>query len=169
MIVRALFSLTLFSSFIFADSNHSVTLLNNSLSIDYSFIERSLNKSDLKIEESSGEILFSSSGFVVNVNSPFKERYEVNKDIVTIHDIDLEQSRKIKLEDVQSIFLNILLNGLKAESNTYLIKETDFPNFMVVPLDDSPAINFIFNQNNLRLIRYTDSLGIEHGIELTKL
>jgi len=71
--------------------------------------------------------------------------------------------------EVQSIFLNILLNGLKTASDIYLIKENDYPNFLVVPLDDSPAINFIFNKNNLSLIRYTDSLGIEHGIELTKL
>ena len=169
MIFRVFFSLTLFSSLVAADTNNSVELLNNALTQNYSFVERSLSKSDLKIEESAGEILFNDPGLVVNITSPFKERYEVNKDIITIHDIDLEQSRKIKLEDVQSIFLNILLNGLKTESDIYLIKENDYPNFMVVPLDDSSAINFIFDQNNLSLIRYTDSLGIEHGIELTKL
>jgi outer membrane lipoprotein-sorting protein len=169
MIFGVFFSLTLFSSLVAADTNNSVELLNNALTQNYSFVERSLSKSDLKIEESAGEILFNNPGFIVNITSPFKERYEVNKDIITIHDIDLEQSRKIKLEDVQSIFLNILLNGLKTESDIYLIKENDYPNFMVVPLDDSSAINFIFDQNNLSLIRYTDSLGIEHGIELTKL
>jgi len=169
MIFRVFFSLTVFSSLVAADTNNSVELLNNALTQNYSFVERSLSKSDLKIEESAGEILFNDHGFVVNVTSPFKERYEVNKDIITIHDIDLEQSRKIKLEDVQSIFLNILLNGLKTVSDIYLIKDNDYPNFMVVPLDDSSAINFIFDQNNLSLIRYTDSLGIEHGIELTKL
>ena len=169
MIFGVFFSLTLFSSLVAADTNNSVELLNNALTQNYSFVERSLSKSDLKIEESAGEILFNDPGLVVNITSPFKERYEVNKDIITIHDIDLEQSRKIKLEDVQSIFLNILLNGLKTESDIYLIKENDYPNFMVVPLDDSSAINFIFDQNNLSLIRYTDSLGIEHGIELTKL
>ena len=42
-------------------------------------------------------------------------------------------------------------------------------NFTIVPADNSPEIKFIFNKNILSLIRYTDNLGIEHGIELTRL
>ena len=50
MIFRVFFSLTLFSSLVAADTNNSVELLNNALTQNYSFVERSLSKSDLKIK-----------------------------------------------------------------------------------------------------------------------
>jgi len=170
MIKRLFYSLSLFTSFAFADQNNIADLLNEALSHNYSFVERSLNQLELKIEESAGEILFNGNkGFVVNISSPFKERYEVNQDKVTIFDLDLDQSRAINLEDINSIFIKVLLLGLSAQSNEYQIKLNDSNNFSIVPADDSPEIKFIFNKKILTLIRYTDSLGIEHGIELKKL
>jgi outer membrane lipoprotein-sorting protein len=170
MIKRIFYSLSLFTSFTFADQANIEDLLNEALSHNYSFIERSLNQLDLKIEESAGEILFNGNkGFVVNISSPFKERYEVNQDKVTIFDLDLDQSRAINLEDINSIFIKVLLSGLSSQSNEYQIKLNDSNNFSIIPADDSPEIKFIFNKNFLTLIRYTDNLGIEHGIELKKL
>ena len=73
MIARIFYSLSLFSSFAFADQSNPADLLNEALSHDYSFVERSLNQSDLRIEESAGEILFNTSkGFVVNIYLPLK-------------------------------------------------------------------------------------------------
>ena len=54
MIARIFYSLSLFSSFAFADQSNPADLLNEALSHDYSFVERSLNQSDLRIEESAG-------------------------------------------------------------------------------------------------------------------
>ena len=113
MIARIFYSLSLFSSFTFADQSNLADLLNEALSHNYSFVERSLNQSDLKIEESAGEILFNTTkGFVVNILSPFKERYEVSQDKVTIFDLELNQSRAMSLEDINSIFIKVLLSGL---------------------------------------------------------
>ena len=81
MIARIFCSLSLFSSFAFADQSNLADLLNEALSHNYSFVERSLNQSDLKIEESAGQILFNTNkGFVVNILSPLIERYEVSQD-----------------------------------------------------------------------------------------
>ena len=170
MIKRIFYSLSLFSSFVFADPDNIANLLNEALSHNYSFVERSLNQSDLRIEESAGQIIFDGKkGFVVNISSPFKERYEVNQDKVTIFDLDLNQSRAINLEDINSIFIKLLLSGLSSKSDEYEIQLNDSNNFSIVPEDGSPEIKFIFNKKILSLIRYTDNLGIEHGIELIKL
>ena len=170
MIARIFYSLSLFSSFTLADPSNPAGLLNKALSHNYSFVERSLNQSDLKIEESAGEILFNTSkGFVVNILSPFKERYEVSQDRVTIFDLELNQSRAMSLEDINSIFIKVLLSGLSTQSTEYTIISHDSNNFSILPADNSPEIKFIFNKNILSLIRYTDNLGIEHGIELTRL
>jgi len=170
MIARIFYSLSLFSSFTFANESNLADLLNEALSHNYSFVERSLSQSDLRIEESTGEILFNTSkGFVVNILSPFKERYEVSQGKVTIFDLELNQSRAMSLGDINSIFIKILLSGLSTRSPEYSIMPDESNNFSIVPADNSPEIKFIFNKNILSLIRYTDNLGIEHGIELTRL
>ena len=148
MIARIFYSLSLFSSFTFADQSNLADILNEALSHNYSFVERSLNQSDLRIEESAGEILFNTSkGFVVNILSPFKERYEVSQDKVTIFDLELNQSRAMNLEDINSIFIKVLLSGLSAESTEYTIIPYESNNFSIVPADNSPEIKFIFNKH----------------------
>jgi hypothetical protein len=62
-----------------------------------------------------------------------------------------------------------LLSGLSTQSTEYKIISHDSNNFSILPADNSPEIKFIFNKNILSLIRYTDNLGIEHGIELIRL
>ena len=42
---------------------------------DYSFVERSLSQSDLKIETSSGKIILGRHGITINVLTPFEETY----------------------------------------------------------------------------------------------
>jgi len=161
--------LTSVSSAVFSGPDLSLSLLNSSLKKNYSFIERSLDPNGLKIEESSGEILFNASGFTVIIATPFKERYEITQDLVTIVDMDLNKSQAIKLEDVDSIFIKALLNGVDNQSPDYKVAN-DQPNILVLnPADNSPPIQFIFNQEILGAIRYTDNLGIEHSIELTYL
>ena len=76
-----------------AQQQPSLGHLNKALLKNYSFVERSLDPTGLKIEESRGEILFNAAGFTVNISTPFKERYEVTQERVTILDIDLNQSR----------------------------------------------------------------------------
>ena len=105
----------------------------------------------------------------MNILSPFKERYEVSQDKVTIFDLELNQSRAMSLEDINSIFIKVLLSGLSSQSTEYTIMPHDSNNFSILPADNSPEIKFIFNKNILSLIRYTDNLGIEHGIELIRL
>ena len=66
MIVRFFFMLiALYFSVVTHAFTISVDILNNELKKNYLFVERSFNQSDLKIETSSGKILFD-QGFVLN-------------------------------------------------------------------------------------------------------
>ena len=55
----------------------SADLLNGELKQNYSFVERSLHQSDLKIETSSGKIFFDDEGVTINVITPFEENYRI--------------------------------------------------------------------------------------------
>jgi hypothetical protein len=158
--------LTIFFLLPISAADLSTALLNNQLHKNYTFIERSLSKTNLKIEESTGNILFDGSGLTVNVFTPFKEIYRLEGDKVEIHDLFLDQKQVIDLNQANNFFLNILLNGVEDGSTEYSLKYLN-NSIEVVPVDGSPKLIFVFVETKLGLIRYTDSIGVEHGIELT--
>ena len=169
MINRFLFFVFLVSAPIYGEDTLSLDMLNKALTKNYSFVERSLNQSAIQIEESSGEIFFENSGLTVNINSPFKERYRVLEDLIEIYDVDLEQTRTVRLDDINNVFISALIYGVQEQSTNYQINYYDGETLELLPIDSSPGIKFFFNSEKLKLIRYTDSFGVEHGIELTQL
>ncbi len=157
-----------FSVFAAASSNPS-DLLNNELKKNYSFVERSLNQSDLKIETSTGKIFFDKTGVTVNVLTPFEENYRVENGKLEIHDVFLDQKQIIDINDIDNFFLNILIDGIDESAKGYSINQIDDSTLQIISTNHSDLISFSFLDNKLNLIRYKDSIGVEHGIELTPL
>ena len=90
MITKFFLILAFHFSVFTAASSSSLDLLNNELKKNYSFVERSLNQSDLKIETSTGKIFFDNTGVTVNVLTPFEENYRVQDGKLEIHDVFLD-------------------------------------------------------------------------------
>jgi len=168
MIVRALVILLL-SPIALAEIHLSPDLLNDQLKNSYAFTERSLSETNLKIEESTGNILFDGAGLTVNVFTPFEEKYRLEGNKVEIHDLFLDQKQVIDLEQTNNFFLSILLNGIEDSAAEYTLHYLNKSIIEVVPTDGSPKLIFLFVKNKLDLIRYTDSIGVEHAIELTQI
>ena len=169
MIFRFNFIFLTLSLLIFAENNISSSFLNSELKQNYSFVERSLNQSDLKINRSSGNIYFDEEGITVNVISPFEENYRIEGDIIEIHDVFLDQKQIINIKDLDNFFLNILINGVDEASEDYKINFLNGASIEVIQNDSLHSIKFLFVNKNLSLIRYIDSIGVEHGIELKKI
>tara|TARA_B100000900_G_scaffold284845_1_gene244099 strand:+ start:1102 stop:1611 length:510 start_codon:yes stop_codon:yes gene_type:complete len=152
---------------------HASTISTDILSIElkknYSFVERSLNQSDLKIETSSGKILFDQAGLTVNVLTPFEENYRIEGGRIEIHDVFLDQKQIIEIDQLDNFFLNILMNGIDKNSEEYSISSINDTTIEIISTKTSNSIQFSFIANKLNLIRYKDSIGVEHGIELTPL
>ena len=157
-----------FSVFAAASPNPS-DLINNELKKNYSFVERSLNQSDLKIETSTGKIFFDKTGVTVNVLTPFEENYRVEDGKLEIHDVFLDQKQIIDINDIDNFFLNILIDGIDESAKGYSINQIDDSTLQIISTNRSDLISFSFLDNKLNLIRYKDSIGVEHGIELTPL
>ena len=150
------------------EANISVEHLNNELKKDYSFIERSLNQSDLKIESSQGKIIFDQSGISVVVMSPFEENYRIEGSTMEIYDVYLDQKQVMDITTGEHFFLDILMNGIVENSAEYQVS-INTNSIDIIASDENNKVNFFFNENSLRLIKYKDSIGVEHGIELTEL
>tara|TARA_B100000035_G_scaffold61338_1_gene49460 strand:+ start:1983 stop:2492 length:510 start_codon:yes stop_codon:yes gene_type:complete len=158
----------LFSAFINA-SQITISLLNSELKKNYSFLERSLSESEMRIDTSSGKIFFTNDEISIHVLSPFEENYRIDGDTIKIHDVFLDQTQVINIEELDNFFLNLLINGIDENAETYSINIINDSVIQIIDNSNSNLISFLFLDNQLNLIRYKDSLGVEHGIELTPL
>ncbi len=170
MMHRFILMLLAFSlSVVIHASTISTDILSIELKKNYSFVETSLNQSDLKIETSSGKILFDQAGLTVNVLTPFEENYRIEGGRIEIHDVFLDQKQIIEIDQLDNFFLNILMNGIDKNSEEYSISSINDTTIEIISTKTSNSIQFSFIANKLNLIRYKDSIGVEHGIELTPL
>jgi len=169
MIKFFLITSTVYFSVLINASSISFDIFNNALKKDYSFVERSLSKSDLKIESSSGKIILGRNGIIINVLAPFEETYTISDGTLEIHDLFLDQKQMIDVSQTDNFFLNILINGIDENADFYSISQLDESSIQINSLDGSNEILFYFIEETLNLIRYTDSIGVEHAIELKPL
>ncbi len=151
------------------DDKISLSLLNAELKKNYAFVERSLNKSQMKIENSSGKIFFDETGITINVLTPFKENYRIEGGMIEIHDLFLDQKQLINVEQANNFFLNILIEGIDENNPLYRANIVNNDIIEIMSTEQSTLVSFLFFKNRLELIRYTDSIGVEHGIELRPL
>jgi len=158
----------LFTVFIDA-STISTSLLNIELKKNYSFVERSLNESDMQIDSSTGNIFFTNEDISIQVLTPFEENYRIREDTIEIHDIFLDQKNVIDIKELDNFFLDLLLEGVNQDSETYSVDIINDSTIQVFENNGLNVVSFSFIGNKLKLIRYQDSLGVEHGIELTLL
>jgi hypothetical protein len=158
----------LFAVFIDA-STISTSLLNIELKKNYSFVERSLNESDMKIDSSTGNIFFTNEDISIQVLTPFEENYRIREDTIEIHDIFLDQKNVIDIKELDNFFLDLLIEGVDQDSETYSVDIINNSTIQVFENNGLNVVSFSFIGNKLKLIRYQDSLGVEHGIELTLL
>ena len=150
-------------------STISTSLLNIELKKNYSFVERSLNESEIKIDSSTGNIFFTNEDISIQVLTPFEENYRIREDTIEIHDIFLDQKNVIDIKDLDNFFLDLLLEGVDQDSETYSVDIINDSTIQVFENNGLNVVSFSFIGNKLKLIRYQDSLGVEHGIELTLL
>lgn len=168
--IRLFISLLFFGfSSLLASQSLDLQDLGSALKNNYSFIERSLDPSQLTIEESSGTIVYNNSILTIEIIKPFKEKYILQGGVIEVHDLELEQVRTIETEAIQNNFISILSHGIEDESKAYTTTITDDRLIELQPSNGGASINFIFQSKVLKLIRYTDPMNIEHAIELLPL
>ena len=158
----------LFAVFIDA-STISTSLLNVELKKNYTFVERSLSEANMQIDSSTGNIFFTNEDISIQVLTPFEENYRIREDTIEIHDIFLDQKNVIDIKELDNFFLDLLLEGVDQDSETYSVDIINDSTIQVFENNGLNVVSFSFIGNKLKLIRYQDSLGVEHGIELTLL
>ena len=140
------------------NSNELVNTLNDLILKDLNFNQKTLNFKTNKVENSYGNIRRSNKLITINVESPFKERYKINKDYVEIYDYDFDETKTNFLEDIDVKTLDFLTKGIRSkdiiliENKSLTLKSSD--NELYIELIDSK--NFV--------IKFKDNLGLQNLI-----
>jgi len=140
------------------NSNELVNTLNDLILKDLNFNQKTLNFKTNKVENSYGNIRRSNELITINVESPFKERYKINKDYVEIYDYDFDETKTIFLKDIDVNTLDFLTKGIRSkdiiliENKSLTLKSSE--NELYIELID--AKNFV--------IKFKDNLGLQNLI-----
>lgn len=140
------------------NSNELVNTLNDLILKDLNFNQKTLNFKTNKVENSYGNIRRSNKLITINVESPFKERYKINKDYVEIYDYDFDETKTIFLKDIDVKTLDFLTKGIRSkdiiliENKSLTLKSSE--NELYIELIDSK--NFV--------IKFKDNLGLQNLI-----
>ena len=140
------------------NSNELVNTLNDLILKDLNFNQKTLNFKTNKVDNSYGNIRRSNKLITINVESPFKERYKINKDYVEIYDYDFDETKTIFLKDIDVKTLDFLTKGIRSkdiilvENKSLTLKSSE--NELYIELIDSK--NFV--------IKFKDNLGLQNLI-----
>ena len=149
---------------LFSDS--SINTFNNLIKENLIFNQKSLNQVSNEYSISSGNLIHSDNLITININKPFKERYEINDSYIDIYDYDFDQHKKIYLDDIESNLINYLIKGIEENVNIINLSDNSFTiddglNGMYIEIVDDKNffIKFKDNMGTINMVTFkVDSL-----------
>ena len=139
--------------------------LNDFFNSDLIFTQTSLNKNKNLIDESEGIFKrLEDNSIVIEISTPFRENYFIDENKIEIHDLDFDQVRIIRREDIkENIFLGYLVDGfddsfISSELNDYEIK---------LKINEQNIDLKFINKNHLQ-VRFKDNMDINNLINFYK-
>ncbi len=139
--------------------------LNDFFNGDLTFTQTSLNKNKNLIEESEGIFKrLEDNSIVIEISTPFRENYFIDENKIEIHDLDFDQVRIIRREDIkENIFLGYLVDGF---DDSYISSELNDYEFKLKINEQNIDLKFI-SKNHLQ-IKFKDNMDINNLINFYK-
>ncbi len=139
--------------------------LNDFFNGDLTFTQTSLNKNKNLIEESKGIFKrLEDNSIVIEISTPFRENYFIDENKIEIHDLDFDQVRIIRREDIkENIFLGYLVDGF---DDSYISSELNDYEFKLKINEQNIDLKFI-SKNHLQ-VKFKDNMDINNLINFYK-
>lgn len=145
-------------------SSASLEDLNIFFKNELSFTQTSLNKINNNFDTSSGKITWKNDNSLqIEVDEPFKERYSINNDGIKVHDLEFDQVRIIKKEEINNNILEFIYSGFSRDLD---IENLNDKTFKVTVDNNFYYIEFI-NKQTLQ-IKYKDNMNVENLVRFFK-
>lgn len=132
---------------------------------DLKFIQTSLNENKNSIDESEGIFKrVSNNNIILEIVSPFKERYFLTEEFIEIHDLEFDQIKNIPKEEFKNnLFINYLINGFDDKS----LQSTDENSFVIID-DGKNSYQFKYINKNTLQVRFKDNMDVTNIIKFYK-
>ena len=139
--------------------------LNDFFESDLTFTQTSLNKNKNLIEDSEGIFKrLKDNSIVIEISTPFRENYFIDENKIEIHDLDFDQVRIIRREDIkENIFLGYLVDGF---DDSYISSELNDYEFKLKINEQNIDLKFI-SKNHLQ-VKFKDNMDINNLINFYK-
>ena len=143
-----------------------VDQLNNFFQSELNFVQKSLNKKNNSIDESTGVLKRNIDNTIqIEIFKPYGESYLISEHEIKIHDLEFNQTRDISLKELENNFLiDFIINGIP--NNYEHISVVEDGKYILTKDSFEIAINFI-NKDTLQL-KYKDNLGIDNLIRFSR-
>ena len=142
-------------------SETSIDKFNNLINKDLSFVQKSLDAISNQYIESTGTLIHQDALIIVNIKTPYKEKYTINNTFIDVYDYDFEQSRVIQLDDIDTNMIHYLKNGITESQNIKVlstnaieINENNNKTYIEVLDEKRFLIKFKDNMNVTNLINF---------------
>ena len=142
-------------------SESSIDKFNNLINKDLSFVQKSLDAISNQYVESTGTLIHQDALIIVNIKTPYKEKYTINNTFIDVYDYDFEQSRVIQLDDIDTNMIHYLKNGITESQNIKVlstnaieINENNNKTYIEVLDEKRFLIKFKDNMNVTNLINF---------------
>lgn len=145
-------------------SSASLEDLNIFFQNELSFKQTSLNKINNNFDTSSGKIIRDNNNSLqIEIYEPFRERYVINNNGIKIYDLEFDQVRMIKKEEINNNILEFIYNGFSEDLD---IDNLDDKSFKISEDNNYYYVEFV-NKNTLQ-IKYEDNMGVENLVRFFK-
>jgi len=140
--------------------------LNNFFQSELNFVQKSLNKKNNNIEESTGVLKRNIDNTIqIEIFKPYGESYLINEHEIKIHDLEFNQTRNILLKELENnFFIDFIINGIP--NNYEHITVVEDGKYILTKDSFEIAIDFL-NKDTLQL-KYKDNLGIDNLIRFSR-
>ena len=132
---------------------------------DLKFIQTSLNENKNSIDESEGIFKrVSKNNIILEIVSPFKERYFLTEEYIEIHDLEFDQIKNIPKEEFKNnLFINYLINGFDDKT----LQSMDENSFVIIDNEENSYQFKYINKNTLQ-VRFKDNMDVTNIIKFYK-
>ena len=145
-------------------SSASLEDLNIFFKNELSFKQTSLNKINNNFDTSSGKIIRDNNNSLqIEIYEPFRERYVIDNNGIKIYDLEFDQVRMIKKEEINNNILGFIYNGFSEDLD---IENLDDKSFKINEDSNSYYVEFV-NEDTLQ-IKYKDNMGVENLVRFFK-
>ena len=146
-------------------SANSIESLNIFFKNNLEFVQTSFNTINNSFDKSYGNFSRDSNNNIkIEINSPFKEIYFINEDGIEIHDLEFNQKRFIKNQDISSSILKLIKNGFNDESLN--LEQVDSTKFKITEFEKNYYFEFL--SNDTLQIKYKDNMNLDNLINFSK-